>query len=472
MALLVCLACLMGTMGLSALAEGEEAPETEEPAPSAQTAAPEQQAGNEAASAALCARVLREGSGSADYESWLRTLPHVPYVHIRQKVGRAILMVALGMSDQTPDNRGLYLVQCKQAPLPGNGVDVYMGQKNFNLHGAVYADEAITSVTVSVRNRAIAGGRQYPKTATVRFDASEDRRALGFDEEINAKGDSLDSLLKLKLPKDGKHSITITATTVNRPEPVTLYEANFTAVKGKPILTSNVFRDNYTTALQFFGGDTSKFLMGYTWKSDGNRDIFTDTAWREAYIVKATMGRVHADAVPYFERASGYLQSAYLRVNVGDREGKVMPLSKLVDKTVTYVPRFQSDLRLISHHTFGTSVDVNDAYGPNKNDPNNQALIYVEVAENLRYNGISTDEQGQTYYDFTYTGSRTDKADGVPKVIVNYLLYELAFFRAGFSWGFYYDHTCDAMHFSLTDGEYYRHMDSEDGLRKVFEYYD
>lgn len=473
---------LGGALGLSAFAEGEDAQAGDDPVPVADeiTATPEPpvqpavvNAPNVAgaADAALCARALRGGIGSEDFERWLRSLPHVPYVYMEQKVGRAILGAAVGLHTQLPVEAALYLVQCPQAPLPGDGVDTRVAQ-HFNLHGAVYADEAITSVTVSVRNRAISGGTLYPIEATLRFDPSDNRMALGFDEEVNEQGDSLNALMRFNKLKEGKHTITISITTAGRTEPVALYEANFSAVRTRPVyLTSNAFRDNYATALSFFGGDTSKFLIQYSWRSTGKRDINTTELWREANLVKGSLGRVHVDAFPYFEKANTLLQSTYLRVNLDGREGKVIALSELVAKYATYVPRFQSDLRLISHHTFGTAIDVNDGYGPNKNNPDNQALIHEEVAQYLRYNGIQTDENGQQYYDFTYTGNHSDKAGGVPKTISNYLLYELAFFRAGFNWGYYYDHTCDAMHFALTDGEYYRHMDSEQGLRKVFEYY-
>lgn len=449
--------------------EGDETPLAAEPAvqPPAQAAA----GGASAANAALCARVLRAGPGSEDYDRWLKSLAHIPYVYETQKIGRAILGAAAGLHTRLPVDAALYLVQCEQAPLPGEDVDTRLSQ-NFNLHGAVYADEAITSVTVSVRHRAISGGSYYPIEATLRFDPGEGRMALGFDEEVNEKGDSLDSLMKFNKLKEGKHAITISVTTAGRAEPVVLYEANFLVVKTRPMyLTSNAFRDNYTTALSFFGGDTAKFLIQYGWKTVGKRDIYTDEAWRDANLVKGSLGRVHVDAYSYFEKANAYLESTYLRVSLGDRAGKVMPLSKLVAKAATYVPRFQSDLRLISHHSFGTAIDVNDSYGPNKNNADNRELIRAEVADHLQYNGIQTDENGQQYYDFSYTGSHSDRASDIPKTLSNYLLYELAFFRAGFNWGYYYDHTCDAMHFSLTDGEYYRHMDSEQGLRKVFEYY-
>ena len=109
---------------------------------------------------------------------------------------------------------------------------------------------------------------------------------------------------------------------------------------------------------------------------------------------------------------------------------------------------------------------------PNANIPRNHDLIGGEVRNHLTYLGIKTDENGIRYYDFAYDGSYSARYNKVPKTIINYLLYELAFFRAGFEWGFYYETTCDAMHFMLTENDITRHMHTDIGLRKVYEYID
>ena len=147
-----------------------------------------------------------------------------------------------------------------------------------------------------------------------------------------------------------------------------------------------------------------------------------------------------------------------------------MVVGELVDKYAAYVPRFQSNLEYLSHHTLGTAIDVNDNMYPNQNIPRNHDLIGGEVKNHLVYNGIKTDENGIKYYDFTYDGTYPAKYKKIPKSILNYLVYELAFFRAGFEWGFYYETTCDAMHFMLTENDRNRHMHTDIGLRKVYEY--
>ena len=81
----------------------------------------------------------------------------------------------------------------------------------------------------------------------------------------------------------------------------------------------------------------------------------------------------------------------------------------------------------------------------------------------------TSDENGTKYYDFTYTGGYRNAVKEVPPEIVNYLLYELAFYRAGFRWGFYFD-SSDAMHFTLTESRREYFEEGAYALRKVYEY--
>lgn len=75
-----------------------------------------------------------------------------------------------------------------------------------------------------------------------------------------------------------------------------------------------------------------------------------------------------------------------------------------------------------------------------------------------------------SYYDYTYTGdSLLWVFQTIPETVINYIIYELAFYRAGFQWGHYYVSTSDGMHFTLTDNIRINH-DGNDGLRKVFDY--
>ena len=107
---------------------------------------------------------------------------------------------------------------------------------------------------------------------------------------------------------------------------------------------------------------------------------------------------------------------------------------------------------------------------PNQNNKENIALIHDDVKRYLAYDGIEYQDE-IPYYSFTYSGSYPNSECGIPQTCINYLLYELAFFRAGFEWGHYYNTTSDGMHFTLTDNIKNTHDSSSTrGLRKVFEY--
>ncbi len=114
-------------------------------------------------------------------------------------------------------------------------------------------------------------------------------------------------------------------------------------------------------------------------------------------------------------------------------------------------------------------MDINAHYASHKDKLENRAVIYKEVTQNLTYNGV-VEADGHMCYDFTYTGTAKAGLCKVPEPLMNYLLYELAFYRAGFSWGVYYPPTSDAMHFTLTELSPALFEEGEYAMRKVFEY--
>ena len=178
---------------------------------------------------------------------------------------------------------------------------------------------------------------------------------------------------------------------------------------------------------------------------------------------------VHKKAAPHYNAAINYMKTSFVRVR-GTSDSGVIRLWELVSTFDGILnTRFVSALDFISHHAFGTAIDLNASMTPNGNALVNRALILSEVRDKLVYNGIKT-ENGVSYYDFTYTGSYSEKHKNVPTTVVNYLLYELAFYRAGFSWGYYYRHACDAMHFGLSEMSADTHNTSDRSLRKVYSY--
>ncbi len=286
----------------------------------------------------------------------------------------------------------------------------------------------------------------------------------------------------------GKYEVIITAKTSHSDEIHDLAHSDFTIEKTQYVrLTEEYFSDSYDIALEFFDGDEDKFMFEYI-PPTTERSIKTDPAWFREYIVRLPdfMDEslyVHKDAQQNFEEAVYYIDNTYLRVTTPDakifeeemgEEQEAMLIDtgviKLANLVQTYdggyVSRFTSSLKLVSHHAFGTAIDLNASIIPNTYDLANRPILRDDVQDHLNYNGIK-EENGILYYDFTYTGDWTEFYDGVPGTCLNYLLYELAFYRAGFSWGYYYDSVCDPMHYTLTEKELSLH---DDGLRKIYEY--
>ncbi len=424
----------------------------------------------EEGTAANAAKMLRAGTDSAAVHYWTTAEAHVARQGWLKKAVIAMLTVTSGGGPAPVGYDGIQFQSCPEVPMIQAGDTLQQGL-DFNLHGSVYSGSPLTSVNVEITPRS---GEGTIIRQSVSFLPEQNLSAYSLTTKAE---ESLDKKLDIRRLRAGQYHFDLTATSVSHPEPVALVSVDFDIAIMKPhTLTQNKFDDNYSDALEFFRGDTTSFLFPYY--ISGGRAIGTDETWRNAHIVVSSLGRVNISAVPNFEAANHYLQTTYLRVSLLNHytgklfEGRVILLDELVAKHATYVPRFQSNLEYLSHHTLGTAIDVNDNLYPNSNIPRNHDLIGGDVRNHLTYNGIKTGENGISYYDFTYDGTYHARYNKVPNTIVNYLLYELAFFRAGFEWGFYYETTCDAMHFMLTENDRNRHMHTDIGLRKVYEYID
>ena len=356
-------------------------------------------------------------------------------------------------------------------PLPEDGAVLKLGEP-FSIGGTVYSNYPLDSVGVSI-SCSHNTKSPYPYRKSVSFRNS---RVGVYDlgDSNTDKGVSLSELVDFSELRVGVHTMKINVT-VKGMRAVEVARCTFYVVGDEwETITESNFPDSYPEALQFFGGDTDRFLYRYQWVN--GRYILADPEWEKTYITElpaypeAMPWRMHVDAVPYFTDAFSYLETSYLRVHGTNGDTGVIKASDLITEyNGCYVSRFTSSLKAISHHTFGTAVDVNASMTPNKNSDDNTALIDDDVKGHLVYNGIS-EEDGVPYYDFTYDGSYRNDPNGVPETCVNYLLYELGFFRAGFDWAHYYRSTSDAMHFCLSEFVTYKHEDANFGLRKVYEY--
>ncbi len=420
------------------------------------------------ASAANTAKMLRAGTDCAAVHYWTTAEAHVATQGYLKKAAIAMLSASAGGKQLPVGYEGIAFQVCPEVPIIQDGDTLQQGL-DYNLHGSIYAGSALTSVTAQV---VPTSGTGATILASVSFLPEQHVTAYSLTSKVL---NSLDQKFDLRTLSAGQYRFTLTATSVSQTAPVTLVSSDFhIAVYNPYTLTQNKFDDNYLDALEFFRGDTKAFLFPYY--AGGGRGIVTDAFWRNAHIVTSSLGRVNVSAIPNFEAANHYLRNTYVRVSLYSprtkktTEGDFLLLNDLLEKRGTYVPRFQTNLEYISHHTLGTAIDVNDDLYPNSNHLGNHELIGGDVRNHLTYNGIKTDKSGIRYYDFTYDGDYPASYKKVPNTIVNYLLYELAFYRAGFEWGFYYETTCDAMHFMLTENDRNRHMHTDIGLRKVYDY--
>ncbi len=371
----------------------------------------------------------------------------------------------------TPDpNAKIRFSASQSLPIPSMDEDVPQGQP-FCFGGVVSCDNPITSVKAVITS---SSGSNYVKEVT--FDASEGKRQVELvDRSFPKNGNqSLTYKTKFETLPAGNYTFKLYAEAVGCPEEL-LVSSPFRIVGGTwRKLISNNLRNNYAYALSFFGS-RSEFMFSYKWASSSGRDITVESGWDSAHIARVTSpsgGKwyVHKKAVPYYEQAVHYLNTTYVRVHGTNGDSGVIKLSALISSfggTVNH--RFVSDRTFVSHHSFGTAIDLNASMDANVNSGSNRSLIRSEVGANLVYNGIS-EHNGISYFDFTYSGSHASRYKGVPTTVINYLLYELAFFRAGFSWGYYFEHTCDAMHFGLSEMSSNIHNTSKRSLRKVFSY--
>ncbi|MCE5189458.1 MAG: M15 family metallopeptidase [Eubacteriales bacterium] len=346
--------------------------------------------------------------------------------------------------------------------------------KGYRLRGTVQSNYPLLSVSAAI-NCAYSEDLFYPYTQTVTFDPAKQVYSYSLDDALTSDGVSLDSLVQFSALHTGIHTLTITATSLGQPTPEQVYQTQFYVLSDtwKKIQRSDFSNSSYETALRFFK-DKDAFLYRYQWVDA--RYIVADPDWENEYIISYDClpgrepWRIHKATLPYFEAVSYYLNSVHVRVSGTNGDSGILLLGDLIDTyNGSYCSRFTSSEKSISHHAFGTAIDLNGGMGANDNLKENKALIDDEVRNKLVYNGTKT-ENDVTYYDYTYSGdSLIWVFQSVPETVINYLLYELAFYRAGFQWGHYYISTSDGMHFTLTDNIRISH-DGNEGLRKVFAY--
>lgn len=358
-------------------------------------------------------------------------------------------------------------------PLPSTNEDVPHGQP-LCFGGKVISSSPILSVSVVISS---ASGATVINES-VDFTAAQNMKSVELvDRTFPKTGDaSLTAKVKFEKLPAGTYSFCLYATTTENSN-VRLAKHTFRVVKNEwNQLISNNLRNNYAYALSFFGS-RDEFMFRYKWVSSTGRDITVEQSWLNSHFTSVTspmdpskVWYCHKKAAPHFTQAFDYAKSTYIRVSGGGYDSGVIKLSNLfVHFDGLFNTRFVTERNFVSHHAFGTAVDFNATMQVNKNRLENRELIRTEVQNHLAYNGIK-EKNGVKYYDFTYDGSYSERYHNIPATVINYLLYELAFYRAGFGWGYYYYHTCDAMHFTVSEMDPNIHNTSSRSLRKVFSY--
>ncbi|MDO4564933.1 MAG: dockerin type I domain-containing protein [Clostridia bacterium] len=368
---------------------------------------------------------------------------------------------------------GIWFEQCEHLPLPQDNETLYY-ETPFNLHGTVHSTEPLSKVILTIEHESSSSSR-YPYVTTASFSAADELYAYDLNTALASEELSFNNTVKFQNLETGNHSYRLEAVVFGSTERVLLASGTFRIVRAGSTrqLTWRNFGHNYEQVLEFFDGDTSQFLFTYSFGE--GRYINISSEWKRKYLTTTPgyNGRtweVHKKSVSYYEEALNYLNTVYLRVHGTNGDSGVIKLGTLVnEQSGPQVSRYQTGNKIISHHAFGTAIDINPSMKPNENALSNQSLIKFEVGSCLTYNGILFDGT-RYYYDFTYSGAYTSRLKRVPESIINYLIYELAFFRAGFRWGCYFDHTSDAMHYTLMESSMESHEPEYGGLRKVYSY--
>lgn len=380
-----------------------------------------------------------------------------------------MLLSLLPASGSAETGDPITFTESENFPMPGTKTPIPKGHP-FTIDGTVRASSPLVRVDAVIRNSKGAVVQSAAQTFQKQDNVTEYRL---LDPTFSSSIDCLSEKIRFDKLSAGTFTLELSADD-SAGNHVTLKTARFKVSSSKTVrLLPNNLRNNYADALRFFGS-TEKFLFKY--KFGKGRSIKVDSKWRKKYV-KSAVGvngkkwTCHKDAVPYFEKAARYIENTYVHIGGTDFDTGAVKLSDIMTFNGSMVQRYVSTLDYISHHSFGTAVDINAKSPSFRNVLKNRDKIYREVTEHLSYNGIKT-VGGKTCYDFTYTGHAERGPKNVPEPLLNYLLYELAFFRAGFSWGLYYPHTCDGMHFSLTELSPALFETGPYAMRKVFAYDD
>ena len=303
--------------------------------------------------------------------------------------------------------------------------------QSFSLRGTIYSQEPLQEVRVTI----------YDATGTAVISQLE---TLTASKTYQYSLRNIDARVKFGSLGSGSKRLVITARTGGQIH--TLASAAFTVEYPWVQVPKRTNLDAY------FGNESYRFY--YQRVSTAGREITVDPQWVQENIVTLPFchkpyNQVHATAQWAFAAARAAIASTIVTVQYDD--GQVsFPLESLVLGHVgdgCYVPRLTQSLS-VSGHSFGLTIDLNTGLAVNGqvagSDANYQKIL-AEVAKLSYVDGITWD--GTSYHTLRYRGS-IPATGTLPEALMNYVLYELAFYPYGFYWGGYFSST-DAMHFTL-----------------------
>lgn len=375
---------------------------------------------------------------------------------------------ALAEGEGAAPDPAIYLVPEEALPLPCEQYRL-TEKRSFVFGGTVVSDVPLISVSVAVTDEK----NQVLLQAEQAIEA-EDEDATCFplwDRTYPFEDQSLSARLDFASLRPGNYTFTLRAANDAMGE-VVLYTSPFTVERTDAVhtLIPNDLRGTYPAAEAYLG----EGVLPFTYQTGTFGQIQIDHTWINRNLVEVNTSfdgpwRVNRAAAEAFQKALSYMRNTYIHVG-GKRDSGILRLDRLVATYAgPFLPREEAYTPFLSPNVLGLGVDLNGGNGINDPVPDNWDILCKEISENLFYNGIQ-EKNGYRYYDFTYIGAWGATYERVPTVLQNYLLYELAFYRAGFFWGAYYDHTCDAKHFGLGEYDPSVHTDSPLALRKVYEY--
>lgn len=335
--------------------------------------------------------------------------------------------------------------------MPREGEQVALGQA-IGLEGEIRSDTPIKDVKVIVFD---SQGNVELETKAEQADLGKGVYVLnGYDTSITTKA----PFSKLT---EGEKCLRLVCSNETENN-VVLWEANFTISEWVRLTESEIHSIFTDDLKEFFGNDD--YLFTYKVTKRAGRSITISDEWTDKYIVSLTFNRrsysINKLALDRFNRAFEYIKNSYVHFTYNDGTSGVFCLNDIQEYNLAdgaFVPRFQDmSMNVISHHSFGTAIDLNSTLEVNKikvdeNGVDTNWLLISAALDKLSYEGLKTVDGRENVYCFKYDGNRPTTGRAVPDELVNYLWHELAFAREGFAWGGYFGNGSDAMHFSLTE---------------------